>query len=178
MMIWTFSLVPETLPAAVKLADFAECIREAMERVEAASGHQVQFQDAGPRPAEREALPPWADDIGARRHVNIGFDKLAGARQAGSNMTVRHPDGREVHSIAFDIRWKWAVTWWQRTFNWTAREDLLVHAMHELGHRLGLAPDGAHSDDPKSVMFHRPTWAEFSAFDKMQLRHLTRENFP
>lgn len=162
MLKWTYSLIESTIPAGINPAAFAACVRKAMDRTQAAAGGQVTFEEAPQAPSSKLQASP---------HVNIGFELLSGARQSGSKMTATRPDGAQVHSIAFDTRWKWAVTAWQRAIRGlTGRQCLLTVAMHELGHLLGLE----HSDDEWSVMHTPPLQAQFSEFDKMELIYLTR----
>lgn len=163
-MIWTYSLITDTLPAGMDRAAFAACIARALRATEKAAHGQVLFSESLQAPSSKLQA--------SSHHVNIGFEQLAGARQSGSKMTVTRPDGSQVHSIAFDTRWRWAATWVQRLLmGVTGRQCMLSTAMHELGHLLGLD----HSDDEWSCMFEHPRMPKFNDRDMAALLYLTRD---
>lgn len=151
MTVWTYSVIHSSIPANVDALWFLRELSRALRYVETASGEAVRFI---PITALAQASAMTKQRKG---HVNIGWDDSEGI-EVGQHWANRVDASRVVQSIAFDPRETWATKWWHK---WTKkRRELIVVAVHEVGHMLGLE----HNDLPwdESVMTPGARFHEFS----------------
>lgn len=117
------------------------------------------------------ALNQWAKASNGRLQFLLSYGSpdimFSGAETPAGKVAWCQPLGNGAFHITFDTRRKWATTWAQRTF--LNRSDFRKFALHEIGH---VVFGNDHSDNPESIMYYAPKWAEIDEETRIKLTHL------
>jgi len=154
-----------TAARPLPLAALRRVVEKACRYIEKSSNHQVAF----------------AEDKGQARLLGTPAIDFSFAEFGESGDTAQWSEPLPgKFEIRFNYHLSWATRWWHPAL--FRNHDLLTHAVHELGHVMGMYPrlkggGPYHNPDTWSVMHERPITSQFTAIDIGTLRYVTHPDY-